>query len=142
MRRLDLSMISCLLEASISSLDDEVVSAADWVLELNEATQELETAIEDQITALDISSFQDKVGKPFVGLLRDNITSRFSSSDIVGSFSIFDPKKVPATDSPSYGEDSVSLLADHYGKDLPAKTVLGVELTKDAIISTEVKTEW
>ena len=111
MRMLDLSMISCLMEVTISSLNDAVVVGAHWVLEFNEVTQELETAIESQITALDISSFQDKV-KAFLCHLRDNITRQFYSLDILGSFSIFDPKKVPATDSPSYGEDSVSLLAE------------------------------
>ena len=95
------------------------------MLELKDDTQELETATKEEITRIDLSSFQEKVGKPFVTLLKDNITSQFSSSDIVCSFSIFDPKKVPATDSTlfsSYGKDSVDILANHYANNLLAET--------------------
>ena len=72
------------------------------MLELKDDTQELETATGEEITGIDLSSFQERVGKPFVPLLKDNITSQFSSSDVVSSFSIFDSKKVPSTDSPLF----------------------------------------
>ena len=55
---LDLSMISSLLDATHHSIDDAVLSSSNWVLELLEATQDLETAIEEQITQEDISTFR------------------------------------------------------------------------------------
>ena len=81
---LDLSMISSLLDATLHSIDDAVLSS-NWVLELLEAAQDLETAIEEQITQEDISTFQEKIGQCFIHQLRDNITSRFTSSDVVSS---------------------------------------------------------
>ena len=51
---LDLSMISSLLDATLHSIDDAV-------LELLEAAQDLETAIEEQITQEYISTFQEKI---------------------------------------------------------------------------------
>ena len=90
---LDLSMISSLLDATLHSIDDAVLSLSNWVLKLLEAAQDLETAIEEQITQEDISTFQENIGQCFIHQLRDNITSCFTSSDVVSSFSIFDPRK-------------------------------------------------
>ena len=95
-------MISCLLDATLHSIDDAVLSSSNLVLKLLEAAQDLETAIEEQITQEDISTFQEKIGQCFIHQLRDNITSRFTSSDMVSSFSIFDPRKVPGTSSPLF----------------------------------------
>ena len=53
-----------------------------------------------QITMDDISNFQERVGKPFASDLKNNISSRFTSQDIVSSMSIFDPRKLPNVDSP------------------------------------------
>ena len=91
---LDLSMIFSLLDATLHSIDDAVISSSNWVMELLETVQCLETAIEEQITQQDISTFQEKIGQCFIHQLRDNITSCFTSSDVVRSFSIFDPRKV------------------------------------------------
>ena len=141
---LDLSMISSLLDATLHSIDDTVLSSSNWVLELLEATKDLETAIEEQITQEDIS-FQEKIGQCFIHQLRDNITSRFTSSDMMSSFSIFDPRKVPATSSPLfslYGKGAIDTLIDHYAQDFPAETVHGVQFVKEGIISLDVRTEW
>ena len=144
--KLDLSVVSSVVEATIQSIDDAVLPAANWVLELLEDCDDLQTATEVMLTQQDITSFQDNVGKPFVALVKENIANRFSSSkDIITSFSIFDPKKVPAptsVDLTSYGEDSISTLIDHYGKDLQGKTVEGIAFEKAAIISRDVQTEW
>ena len=43
---LDLTMISSILDATLHSIDDAVLSSSNWVLELLEAAQDLETAIE------------------------------------------------------------------------------------------------
>ena len=142
---LDLSMICSLLDATLHSIDDAVLSSSNWVLELLEAAQDLETAIEEQITQEDISTFQEKIGQFFIHQLRDNITSHFTSSNVVSSFSIFDPRKVPATSSPLfslYGEVAIDTLIDHYAQDFPAETVHGVQFVKEGIISLDVRTEW
>ena len=121
------------------------LSSSNWVLELLEAAQYLETAIEEQITQEDISTFQEKIGQCFIHQLRDNITSRFTSSDMVSSFSIFVPRKVPATSSPLfslYGEGAIDTLIDHYAQVCPAETVHGVQFVKEGIISLDVRTEW
>ena len=47
---LDISMISSLLDATLHSIDDAVLSSSNWVLELLKAAQDLETEIEEQIT--------------------------------------------------------------------------------------------
>ena len=75
---LDLSMIYSLLDATLHSIDNAVISSSNWILELLEAAQNLETAIEEQITQEDISTFQEKIGQCFIHQLRDNITSRLN----------------------------------------------------------------
>ena len=47
-------MISSLLDATLHSIDDAMLSSSNWVLELLESAQDLETAIEEQITQEDI----------------------------------------------------------------------------------------
>ena len=96
-------------------------------------------------TAHESISFQDRVAKPFITMLKNIILSRFVSQDVASSFSIFDSKKVQAADSSgllSYGEDSVDLLIEHYGAEQPAETVQDDEYTKEAVISPELRTEW
>ena len=72
--------------------------------------------------------------KPFVTMLKVNISSRFVSQ-------VFDPKKVPAADSSDllhYGEDLVDLLLSHYGAEQPADTIDGDEYTNKALISPDI----
>ena len=129
-------MISSVLDATLHSIDNAVLSSSNWVLELLESAQDLETAIKEQITQEDISTFQEKIVQCFIHQLRDNITSRFTSSDGVSSFSIFDPRKVPATYSPLfslYGEGAIDTLIDHYAQDFPAETVHGVQFLKEGL---------
>ena len=97
------------------------------------------------ITTANITSFQDRVAKSFITMLKNNISSQFASQDVVSSFSIFDPKKVPASDTSdllSYGENSIDLLINHYGVDLCAETVQGDEYIKQVLMSPELRTEW
>ncbi len=49
---------------------------------------------------------------------------------------------IDSSDLPSYGENLVKVLIDHYGADQPAETVLGEEVVKPALISHELHTEW
>ena len=53
---------------------------------------------------------------------------------MVSSFSIFDPRKVPATSSPLfslYGEGAIDTLIDHYAQDFLIENVHGVQFVKD-----------
>ena len=60
--------------------------------------RKVKTATCIEVTHLDICSFQERVGKPFIRLIKDNLSSQFRSSlkDVLSSFSIFDPKKMPS----------------------------------------------
>ena len=121
---LDLTAIADLVDATLHVLDDAILPAANWVLELLDAREALEAVTDTTVTMEDISYFQERVAKPFVSDLKSNISSRFASQDVVSCFSIFDPKKVPSPDSSdlsSYGEDAVKILLDHYGAYTPAE---------------------
>ena len=103
-----MSVISSLVAVTLHTLDDAVSLAANWVLELLDECENLEKATGIKISRADIDVFQKNVATPFMSHLKDNISSRFaSSSDIVSSLSIFDPKQMPRLDSddlPHYGE--------------------------------------
>ena len=82
---------------------------------------------------------------PFVALLKENISSRFSTHDIVSALAIFGPRNVPSTDSsrfPTYGKKSIEFLLNYYRKDKFALTLNDEETVKTAVISPEVHTEW
>lgn len=143
--KLDLTIISSLVDATLHTLDDALLPAANWVLELLDIKESLEEVADIKITMPDIESFQKTVGNPFISTLKDNISSRFTSQDVVSAFSIFDPKKVPSLESPKfkdYGEDSLKVLIDHYGVDRLADTLDGEECSKPALISVDVCSEW
>ena len=128
-----LTAFAFLVDTTLSTLDDAILPAANWVLELLDTKDDLEAATDIKITTESITSFQDRVAKPFISVLKNNISSWFVSKDVVSSFSIFDPKKVPAADSSrllSYVEDSVDLLIEHCDAKQPAETVQGDEYTK------------
>ena len=85
------------------------------------------------------------MGTPFVTLLMENISSRFTTHDIVSVLAIFDPRNIPSTNSsqfPTYGKKSIEVLLYHYGKDKFALTLNDEETVKTAVISSEVHTEW
>ena len=79
-KHLDLSLISSLVYATLNSLDDAILPLANWVLQLQDAREELKAATGIEVTHLDICSFQERVGKPFIRLIKDNISSQFRSS--------------------------------------------------------------
>lgn len=88
--KLGLTSISSLVDATIHNLDDALYPAANWVLILLEVREESEKAIGLQVTLVAITFFHDKVAKPFINDLKNNIMSLFRSQDVVSSFSIFD----------------------------------------------------
>ena len=139
--------ISSLVYASYNSRDDGLLPSANWVLQLQDARGELKAATGIEVTHLDIGPFQKRVGKPFIRLIKDNISSRFrsSSTDELSAFRIFYPKKVPSLSThelPLYGESSIQTLIGQFGRDLPTKSLEGTEFEKAAILSSGLSTEW
>ena len=86
------------------------------------------------------------VGEPFICHFRDNIESRLASSTaVVSAFCLFNPIKFASIESTalcSYGKDSVEVLLAHYGTEKPAETLSGEECTREAIISSDLHSEW
>ena len=143
---LDLSVVSSLVEATLHTLDDALLPAANWVLEILEDSEDLEKAAGTNVTSTDIRQFQESVAKPFLRHLKDNISSRFASSgQVIGAFSIFNPKKLPNVESSeftSYGDESLKILMEHYGKDKDAETLQGEATVREAILTSDISTEW
>lgn len=52
---LDLSIVSSLVEATLHTLDDALLPAANWVLELLEDSENLEKAAGTKVTSTDIA---------------------------------------------------------------------------------------
>ena len=73
-KHLDLSHISSQVDATLNSLDDAILPSANWVLHLQDARKELKAATGIEVTHLNICSFQERVGKPFIRLIKDNIS--------------------------------------------------------------------
>ena len=100
-KHLDLSLISSLVDATLlNSLDDAILPSANWVLQLQDAREELKAATGIEVTHLDICSFQERVGKPFIRLIKDNISSQFRSSSKMMCYQpsvFFIRKKNPAS---------------------------------------------
>ena len=81
--RIDLTAIIPLVDTTLNALDDTTLLAANWVLELMDAKDEIEEATDIKITTDSITTFQEHVAKPFVMMLKANMSSRFVSQDIV-----------------------------------------------------------
>ena len=71
-------------------------------LELQEVMDEMESTISMKFTTEDITNFQSQVAKTFFTLLKENIQNWFNSNDVVSSYSVFDPKKMPKTSKTLY----------------------------------------
>ena len=120
--------------------------SANWGFQLQDAREELKAAIDNEVTHLDMRSFQERLGKPFVRLIKDNISShiRSSSKDVVSVFSNFYPKKVPSLSThelPLYGVSSIQTLSGQFGRDLPDKSLEETVYKKAAIVSSDRSTE-
>ena len=102
------------------------MTAAYWVLELLGSKDDLQQATGEIVSADKIHTFQETEGTPFVALLKENISSRFATHDIVSALAIFDSRNIPSTDYsqfPSYGNKSIEVLLNHYGRDKFALTL-------------------
>ena len=141
-KHLDLSIISSLVDASWC-----YTAFSKLGFTATRCKRELIAATGSEVTHLDICSFQERVGKPFIRLIKDNISSQFrsSSKDVLSAFNICDPKKVPRLSThelPLYGDSSIQTLIGQFGKDLLAKLLEGTEFEKAAIVSSDLSTEW
>ena len=136
-------MISSLVDATLHTLDDTVLLSANWVLELLDKHEHLKEAAGIKVTLA--LTFQEQAAKPFIAHLKENISSRFtSSSDIVSALSIFDPRKAPKVNSPDlpqYGEQAITTLLAHYRAEKPAETLLGEPTNREAVITSDITTE-
>ena len=59
--------------------------------------------------------------------------------------SIFDPRKATTADLSDlsrYGEEATSTLLAHYGVEKPTDTMLGKPTIREAVITSDVTTEW
>ena len=143
--KLDLSILSSLVHATLHTIDEALLPAANWVLELMDARKEIERATGVKVTLTNIASFQERVAKHFITDLKNNIVCWFTSQDVISSFSIFDPEKMPplgTTDLSCNGEDCIDTILKHYGKDLTAKSVLAEESIKPALVFSDITSEW
>ena len=57
--KLDLTIVSILVDAMLHTLDDSMLAAANWVLELLDEMDDLMEATSSKITMDNISSFQE-----------------------------------------------------------------------------------
>ena len=143
---LNLFAISSLVVATLHTLDDTVLPSANLVLELLDKCEHLREAAGIKVTLADIITFQEQAAKPFIAHLKQNISSCFtSSSDIVSALRIFDPRKVSKVNSPNlpqYGEKEIITLMAHYRAEKPAETLLGEPSNREAVITSDITTEW
>ena len=97
-----------------------------------------------EVTHLDICSFQERLGKPFIRLIKTYPTDLDPPKKCVISLQYFDPKKVLSHcthELPLYGDSSIQTLIGQFGRDLQA-SFEGTEFEKAAIISSDLSTEW
>ena len=92
--KLDLSIISSLVDATLHTLEDVLQPAAKWLLDLQEVKEEMDITVGINFNSDDVASFQSRVTEPFYTKLKENIANRFVSQDVVSCFSIFDPQKI------------------------------------------------
>ena len=84
--------LSSLVNATPHTLDNEPQPVANWMLNVQEVKDEMETMISIKFATAD-TNFQGRVAKPFFTSLKYDIQNQFNSQDVVSSFSIFDFKK-------------------------------------------------
>ena len=63
----------------------------------------------------------------------------------MSALSIFDPRKAPKVDSPDlpqYDEQAITTLLAHYRAEKPAETLLGEPTNREAVIASDITTEW
>ena len=92
--KLDLSIISSVVDATLHILEDVLQPAAKWVLDLQEVKEEMDITVGINFNSDDVASFQSQVTEPFYNKLKENIANRFVSQDVVACFSILIPRRL------------------------------------------------
>ena len=69
-KHLDLTLISMLVDATLESLDDAILPAANWVLELLECSDDIQKATGELINTTKIQSLRVSVAKPYIAHLK------------------------------------------------------------------------
>ena len=67
---LDLTIMSSLVDSTLHTLDDALLPAANWVLELLDFKESLNEVADLKVNLADIQTFHDVVGKPFISNLK------------------------------------------------------------------------
>ena len=144
-KQLDLSMISALVDASITSIDDAITPAAIWILELLDNKDDIQQTTGETICYQQATEIPRDSGYSIRKHSIKTFSRRFEAQDIVSALSIFDPRKVPSSDStqlPTYGTKSIELLTDHYAQKRHSLTLDEEEMQKEGLITPELHTEW
>ena len=81
--KLDLSIISSLVDATLHTLEDVLQPAAKWVLDLQEVKEEMDITVGINFYSDDVASFQSRVTEPFYIKLKENIANRFVSPFLI-----------------------------------------------------------
>ena len=89
--KLDLSIISSLVHATLHTIAEALLPAANWVLKLMDAREEIERDTGVKVTSANIASFQERVAKHTD--LKNNIVCRSPSQDVVSALAILILKK-------------------------------------------------
>ena len=94
-------MIPFLIDAVLYAQDDANTPAAYWVLKLLDSKDDQEVTREI-VSADMIHTFQETVGTPFVALLKENISNKFATQNIVTTLAIFDHSNVTSPTLPNF----------------------------------------
>ena len=120
--KLDLSTISSLVDATLHTLEYVLQPAAKLVLDLQEVKEEMDITVGINSNSDDVASFQSRATQPLYTKLKENITNRFVSQDIISCFSIFDPKKnLNSLENCTYGDDQLEYSLNTMGLSLQQK---------------------
>ena len=84
----DLSKISSLVDVVLDTPDDAITPAAYWVWEFSDSKDDLQQVTGKIVRADKIHTIQKTEGTHFVTLLKENISRRFATHDIVSALAI------------------------------------------------------
>lgn len=123
----DYSIIPAMLSSTISSLEQLITSDGPNLTNLQTYLEGVKQANITIIKPLNLGEnyFLEKIRKPYLTNLIENLKNRFEDKSIISAFDIFNPKKMPRTDHSdcsteereaftTYGNDYIESLSKHY----------------------------
>ena len=81
--------MSSLVDATLHTLGDRIQPGANWLLELQDVMDEIESTIGIKFTTEDVTNFQSRVAKPFFTLLKERIFKTGSVLKTLYQVSVF-----------------------------------------------------